>query len=207
MGRVNRKPRRWYFSPWVIRTNLALRLRTDWLENASAGRGATGISNERPADFGKLRRVARSIPPALILRAVANSRNSFPFSSTPLTKTGMDSGSRWCLLRSAAFLAAVDIVPASPAHTDGQTFRLRLLQHGDLLTFPISYVYADLSHTATANIVLNLLGKFGNFLRCMGTSLQFILTHLLTFHNIHLQANLQHGFCILPPSENVSWHV
>jgi signal transduction histidine kinase len=35
----------------------------------------------------------------------------------------------------------------------------------------------------------------------MGTCLQFTLTHLLTFHTIHLQANLQHGFCILPPSE------
>ena len=35
----------------------------------------------------------------------------------------------------------------------------------------------------------------------MGTCLQFTLTLLLTFHTIHLQANLQHGFCILPPSE------
>jgi hypothetical protein len=129
MGRVNRNPKRWYFSPCVIRTNLAFKLRTDWLENASAGRGATGISRERPADFGRLRRVASSIPPALILRAVANSRNSFPFSSTPLTKTGIESGSRWCFLRSAAFFAAVDIVPASPAHTDGQTVGSGLPQH------------------------------------------------------------------------------
>ena len=121
MGRVNRSPNKWYFSPWVIRTNFALRLRTDWFEKASAGRGATGISNESPDDLGRLRRVASRIPPALMFNAVANSRNSFPVSSTPLTKTGMDSGNRWCFLRSAAFLAAVDILPASPAHTDSQT--------------------------------------------------------------------------------------
>jgi len=41
---------------------------------------------------GKARRTATSIPPALTFRAVANSRNSFPWPSRLWTKTGMASG-------------------------------------------------------------------------------------------------------------------
>ena len=39
------------------------------------GNGATGISSERLVERGKLRLVASKMPPALMLRAVANSRN------------------------------------------------------------------------------------------------------------------------------------
>src|SRR5882762_4870165 len=61
---------------------------------ANVARGALGISSETCADNASARLTATSIPPALILRAVANSRNSLPLSSRLRTKTGIAKGSR-----------------------------------------------------------------------------------------------------------------
>ena len=59
----------------------------------NAATGALGISKRIWAKEGKTRRIATSIPPALTLRAVANSRSSFPWSSWLRTKTGIANGS------------------------------------------------------------------------------------------------------------------
>jgi hypothetical protein len=69
---------------------------------AAVAKGALGISSETCAESGKERRTATSAPPAEILRAVANSRNSFPFSSRLRTNTGMARGSRVHLRRSVS---------------------------------------------------------------------------------------------------------
>jgi hypothetical protein len=60
--------------------------------NASDATGALGISSWISATPGRFRRTATSMPPALTFKAVANSRNSFPFSSRLRTKTGMARG-------------------------------------------------------------------------------------------------------------------
>jgi hypothetical protein len=83
-----------------MRTRRAFKLRTDCGEIVLGGSGATGISSERLVERGKLRRVASRMPPALMFKAVANSRNSFPSWSTPRTNTGIDKGRRWCFRRS-----------------------------------------------------------------------------------------------------------
>jgi hypothetical protein len=69
---------------------------------AAVAKGALGISSETCAESGKERRTATSAPPAEILRAVANSRNSFPFSSRLRTNTGMARGRRVHLRRSVS---------------------------------------------------------------------------------------------------------
>ena len=56
--------------------------------------GALGISSETSADFGKERRETTKAPPGEMLTAVANSRESRPFPSRVLTKTGMAKSSR-----------------------------------------------------------------------------------------------------------------
>lgn len=105
IGRGNFIPSRLHFSPCVSRTRRALRVRTECEKSVDWGMGATGISSDKVADFGKFRLVASKIPPALIFRAVANSRKSFPWSSVPRTNTGIDSGRRGCTLRSESVLA------------------------------------------------------------------------------------------------------
>lgn len=59
---------------------------------ATGGHGISRMSGE--AGRGDSLRMATSMPPALTLRAVANSRNSRPLRSRLRTKTGMASGSR-----------------------------------------------------------------------------------------------------------------
>ena len=61
---------------------------------AAVANGALGISSETCAESGKERRTATSAPPAETFRAVANSRNSFPFSSRLRTNTGIARGRR-----------------------------------------------------------------------------------------------------------------
>src|SRR4029077_2691547 len=77
-----------------MRNILARMLREARGSPANVARGALGISSETCADNARARLTATSIPPALILRAVANSRNSLPFSSRLRTKTGIAKGSR-----------------------------------------------------------------------------------------------------------------
>src|SRR5581483_4697839 len=115
IGRWNFKPKRWHLSPCVRRTRRALRVRMECAKLEAGGRGATGISRARLADLGRLRRVARRMPPALIFKAVANSRKSRPSCSTPRTNTGMDRGRRGYLRRSGPVFAMT--VPRFLAHT------------------------------------------------------------------------------------------
>src|SRR5208337_2130439 len=56
--------------------------------------GALGISTETTANLGKERRTTTKAPPGEMLIAVANSRESLPFSSRARMKTGMASCSR-----------------------------------------------------------------------------------------------------------------
>jgi hypothetical protein len=69
---------------------------------AAVAKGALGISSETCAESGKERRTATKAPPAEILRAVANSRNSLPFSSRLRTNTGIARGRRVHLRRSVS---------------------------------------------------------------------------------------------------------
>src|SRR5271166_281392 len=64
--------------------------------------GALGISSETKADLGKERRTTTKAPPAEMLIAVANSRQSLPLPSWVRTKTGMASCNR-AHLRSSFF--------------------------------------------------------------------------------------------------------
>src|SRR5271157_972024 len=71
--------------------------------NPSVGAmGALGISNETKADLGKERRTTTKAPPAEMLIAVANSRQSLPLPSRVRIKTGMASCNR-AHLRSSFF--------------------------------------------------------------------------------------------------------
>src|SRR5436305_2826527 len=76
--------------------------------------GALGISKRNWAMGGRTLRIAISIPPALTLRAVANSKNSFPFASRLRTKTGMASGNRAHLRRSVSWFEPFMRTSASP---------------------------------------------------------------------------------------------
>lgn len=99
-GRENFKPSRWYPSACVMRTGLARKVREDRGSEAPSASGALGISSRTEADRSGDRRTTTSAPPALMLRAVANSSRSFPFSSRLLTKTGIARGNRTHLRRS-----------------------------------------------------------------------------------------------------------
>jgi hypothetical protein len=99
-GRENFKPNRWYPSTWVIRVGLARRVRVDRGRAAPSAKGALGISNRTDPDNVGERRTTTKAPPALILRAVANSNRSLPFSSRLLTNTGIERGNRTHLRRS-----------------------------------------------------------------------------------------------------------
>ena len=61
-----------------MRTRRARKVRADLGRPTVEARGALGISSETLAEGFKERRTATSAPPALILSAVENSRNSFP---------------------------------------------------------------------------------------------------------------------------------
>ena len=93
-GCANLSPKRWQPALCELRRALARRLRDAFGSEFRVASGALGISKRICALDGRLLRTANNIPPALTLRAVANSRNSFPFSSRLRTKTGMARGSR-----------------------------------------------------------------------------------------------------------------
>ena len=77
-----------------MRTARARSVRAARGSPAAAARGALGISSKTCAALGRERRTATSAPPALMFSAVANSRNSLPFSSLLRTNTGIANGSR-----------------------------------------------------------------------------------------------------------------
>ena len=96
---------------------------------AVAAKGALGISSRMRADDARERRTANSAPEALMFRAVANSRNSLPFSSRLRTKTGMASGSRGHCRRSVIEVVlrangeTLKSLNVTDWHIWGQTFR------------------------------------------------------------------------------------
>jgi len=61
-----------------MRTMRARRVRADFGKPTVDASGALGISKEMLAEGFNERRTATSAPPALMFRAVENSRNSFP---------------------------------------------------------------------------------------------------------------------------------
>jgi len=76
-----------------VRRVRARKVRVDRRVRAvTGGQGISRVSGE--AGRGESLRMATSMPPALTLSAVANSRNSRPLRSRLQTKTGMASGSR-----------------------------------------------------------------------------------------------------------------
>jgi hypothetical protein len=85
-----------------VRKALARKLRATFGSAAKAAKGALGISSETCVEDGRERRTARSMPPAEMFRAVANSRNSLSCPTWPLTKTGIANGKRDHLRRSVA---------------------------------------------------------------------------------------------------------
>ena len=90
-GRANFNPRRWWSSRWVTQTAFACMIREVVFMPWIGPRGALGISNETTDDLGKDRRTTTKAPPAEILTAVANSRESLPAPSRARMKTGMAS--------------------------------------------------------------------------------------------------------------------
>lgn len=112
-GRENLRPRRWYPSAWLTRVVRARKVRAALGRLAVAARGALGISSKTCAAFGNERRTATRAPPALMLRAVANSRNSFPLSSRLRTKTGIARGSRVHFRRSFSGLRRIKGYPVT----------------------------------------------------------------------------------------------
>lgn len=114
-GRENFRPRRWYPSAWVIRVARARRVRAARGRAAVAAKGALGISSRTCAALGNERRTATKAPPALILSAVANSRNSFPFSSRLRTNTGIAKGRRAHFRRSFSGLRRIKVSSLSHA--------------------------------------------------------------------------------------------
>jgi hypothetical protein len=77
-------------------------IREDALNPLTGPIGALGISSETSADFGKERRTNTIAPPAEMLMAVANSRESLPPPSRLRTNTGIASCNR-AHLRSSFF--------------------------------------------------------------------------------------------------------
>ena len=110
-GRENLRPRRWYPSALLTRVARARNVRAARGRLAVAASGALGISSKTCAAFGNERRTATRAPPALMLRAVANSRNSFPLSSRLRTKTGIARGSRVHFRRSFSGLRRIKGYP------------------------------------------------------------------------------------------------
>src|ERR1700687_5985557 len=103
-------------------------IREEILKPLAGPIGALGISSETSADLGKERRTITIAPPAEMLMAVANSRQSLPFPSRVRIKTGMASCNR-AHLRSSFFDKVRDtcivhqsvvLAPSRP-HLMGQT--------------------------------------------------------------------------------------
>ncbi len=92
-----------------MRTMRARKVRADLGRPTVEANGALGISKEMLADGFKDRRTAISAPPALMLSAVENSRNSLPSGFFPRTKTGMAKGKRCHLRRSLPSAANRDL--------------------------------------------------------------------------------------------------
>jgi len=110
-GRENLRPSRWYPSVLWTRRARARNVRVALGRLAAAANGALGISSRTRAVRGRARRTATRAPPALMLRAVANSRKSLPFSSLLRTKTGIARGSRVHFLRSFSNLRRAKSMP------------------------------------------------------------------------------------------------
>ena len=100
-GRTNSTAASWQRSELVTRMIFARKVRTEERPAARSFKGAEGISNVRRDDRWRLRRVARTAPPALISSTVVKSRKSFPLSSTPRANTGIANGRRSQRRRSA----------------------------------------------------------------------------------------------------------
>ncbi len=115
-GRENLSPIRWYPSACVTRTARARRVRATLGRAAVLASGALGISSRTCADGGGERRTATKAPPAQMFRAVANSRNSLPFSSRVRTKIGMAKGSRTHWRRSFSRLRRIKRSPSNPIY-------------------------------------------------------------------------------------------
>ena len=115
-GRENFSPSKWQSADRVLRSALARRLREAFGSELSAASGALGISNRICVLAAKPRRTASSIPPALTLRAVANSRNSFPLPSRLRTKTGMAKGNLGHFRLSVCLLLERTPPPCNKAH-------------------------------------------------------------------------------------------
>ena len=96
---------------WIVR---ARRVRAARGRRALGAKGALGISSVICVDGGSVRRTATRAPPAPMFSAVANSRNSLPFSLRLRTKTGMASGSRVHLRRSFSALDRINGLPKQP---------------------------------------------------------------------------------------------
>ena len=115
-GRENLSPIRWYPSACVTLTARARSVRAALGSAAVLASGALGISSKTCADGGGERRTATSAPPAQMLSAVANSRNSLPFSSRVRTKIGMAKGSRTHWRRSFSSLRRIKRSPNNPVY-------------------------------------------------------------------------------------------
>jgi len=92
-GRMNSTAASWQRSELVTRMIFARKVRTEDRPAARSLRGAEGISRVKRDERGRLRRVARTAPPALTSSTVVKSRKSFPLSSTPRANTGIAKGS------------------------------------------------------------------------------------------------------------------
>jgi len=109
---------------------------------AVAANGALGISSKTCADGGGERRTATSAPPAQIFNAVANSRNSLPFSSRVRTKMGMANGNRTHWRRSFSGLRRIkaspgeSLLPHSCGHLSCQIWTCVMADPGFLPEIP-----------------------------------------------------------------------
>jgi hypothetical protein len=112
-GWANFTPTRWYPSVWVTRTARARKVREALGKVGIALKGALGISSKTCAERGMGRRTATRAPAAEMLSAVANSRNSLPFSSRLRTNTGIASGRRGHLRRSVSGFRRLNAAPLS----------------------------------------------------------------------------------------------
>jgi hypothetical protein len=144
------------------------------------GNGATGISSERLVERGKLRLVASKMPPALMLRAVANSRKSFPSWSTPRTKMGIDKGRRWCFRRSDADLVIVRFPVRLGAHHVPNTKKPATQVEIYDKNFELSYLRINVKLVYN-KISAHLISKCGNLLRLSRKLLAPIIDFILLF--------------------------
>jgi len=119
-----------------MRSTLARRLRITAGRDATAARGALGISRETCAAEASERRTATSMPPAETFSAVANSRDSFSPSAWLRTKTGMARGKRGHRLRS---------VPEDPLFADTHTSSWAVLPNNSSILWAKSEASGEFS--------------------------------------------------------------